>query len=208
MNQKNQLGLNKCFLDLDDPFELFGKWFDEAKKKEINDPNALALGTANKDGIPSVRMVLLKDFDKKGFVFFTNLNSQKSNEIKENPNATMCFHWKSLLRQIRIVGKLNQVNDKIADDYYNTRAYESRIGAWASKQSSVLKSRDDLLNSIDDYKKKFKDKDNVPRPIYWSGWNLKPTSIEFWLDGDNRIHERLKYMLDQNNIWIKSLLSP
>ena len=208
MNQKNKLGLNKCFLDLDDPFELFGKWFEEAKKKEINDPNALALGTANKDGIPSVRMVLLKDFDKKGFVFFTNLNSQKSNEIKENPNATMCFHWKSLLRQIRIVGKLNQVNDKIADDYYNTRAYESRIGAWASKQSSVLKSRDDLLNSIDDYKKKFKDKDNVPRPIYWSGWNLKPTSIEFWLDGDNRIHERLKYMLDQNNIWIKSLLSP
>ena len=208
MNQKNQLGLNKCFLDLDDPFELFGKWFDEAKKKEINDPNALALGTANKDGIPSVRMVLLKDFDKKGFVFFTNLNSQKSNEIKENPNATMCFHWKSLLRQIRIVGKLNQVNDKIADDYYNTRAYESRIGAWASKQSSVLKSRDDLLNSIDDYKKKFKDKDNVPRPTYWSGWNLKPTSIEFWLDGDNRIHERLKYMLDQNNIWVKSLLSP
>ena len=208
MNQKNQLGLNKCFLDLDDPFELFGKWFDEAKKKEINDPNALALGTANKDGIPSVRMVLLKSFDKKGFVFFTNLNSQKSNEIKENPNATMCFHWKSLLRQIRIVGKLNQVNDKIADDYYNTRAYESRIGAWASKQSSILKSRGDLLNSLDDYKKKFKDKDNVPRPNYWSGWNLEPTSIEFWLDGDNRIHERLKYTLDQNNIWIKSLLSP
>ena len=208
MNQKNKLGLNKCFLDLDDPFELFGKWFEEAKKKEINDPNALALGTANKDGVPSVRMVLLKGFDKKGFVFYTNLNSQKSKEIKENPNVSMCFHWKSLLRQIRIVGKLNQVNDKIADDYYNTRAYESRIGAWASKQSSVLKSRDDLLNSLDDYKKKFKDKDNVPRPNYWSGWNLEPSSIEFWLDGDNRIHERLKYTLDKNNSWIKSLLSP
>ena len=208
MNQKNQLGLNKCFLDLDDPFELFEKWFDDAKKKEINDPNALALGTANKDGIPSVRMVLLKGFNKKGFVFYTNLNSQKSNEIKENPNASMCFHWKSLLRQIRIVGKLNQVNDKIADDYYNTREYESRIGAWASKQSSILKSRDDLLISLEDYKKKFKDKDNVPRPKHWSGWNLEPLSIEFWLDGDNRIHERLKYSLDKNNVWIKSLLSP
>ena len=154
MNQKNQLGLNKCFLDLDDPFELFEKWFEDAKKKEINDPNALALGTANKDGVPSVRMVLLKGFNKKGFVFYTNLNSQKSNEIKENPNASMCFHWKSLLRQIRIVGKLNQVNDKIADDYYNSREYESRIGAWASKQSSILKSRDDLLISLEDYKKK------------------------------------------------------
>ena len=208
MNQKNQLGLNKCFLDLDDPFELFEKWFDDAKKKEINDPNALALGTANKDGIPSVRMVLLKGFNKKGFVFYTNLNSQKSNEIKENPNASMCFHWKSLLRQIRIVGKLNQVNDKIADDYYNSREYESRIGAWASKQSSILKSRDDLLISLEDYKKKFKDKDNVPRPKHWSGWNLEPLSIEFWLDGDNRIHERLKYSLDKNNVWIKTLLSP
>ena len=208
MNQKNQLGLNKCFLDLDDPFELFEKWFEEAKKKEINDPNALALGTANKDSVPSVRMVLLKGFDKKGFVFYTNLNSQKGKEIKENPNASMCFHWKSLLRQVRIVGKLNQVEDKIADDYYNTRAYESRIGAWASKQSSILKSRDDLLNSLEDYKKKFKDKYNVPRPNYWSGWNLKPKNIEFWLDGENRIHERLKYSLDEKNVWVKSLLSP
>ena len=208
MNQKNSLGLNKCFLDLNNPFELFEKWFDEAKKKEINDPNALALGTANKEGIPSVRMVLLKGFDKNGFVFYTNLNSQKGNELKNNPNATMCFHWKSLLRQIRIVGTLNQVDDKTADDYYKTRAYESRIGAWASKQSSVLKNRDELLNSLENFKKKYNDKDNVPRPIHWSGWNLKPSSIEFWLDGDNRIHERLKYTLDENNTWVKSLLSP
>ena len=208
MNQKNSLGLNKCFLDLDDPFELFEKWFDEAKKKEINDPNALALGTASKEGIPSVRMVLLKGFDKNGFVFYTNLNSQKGNELKENPNASMCFHWKSLLRQIRIVGTLKQVEDKVADDYYNTRAYESRIGAWASKQSSILKSRNELLNNLENYKKKYNDKDNVPRPNYWTGWNLKPSSIEFWLDGENRIHERLKYILDKNNNWGKSLLSP
>ena len=208
MNQKNSLGLNKCFLDLDDPFELFQKWYDEAKKKEINDPNALALGTASKTGVPSVRMVLLKGYDKNGFVFYTNLNSQKGNELKDNPNATMCFHWKSLLRQIRIVGTLKQVDDRIADDYYNTRAYESRIGAWASKQSSVLKNREELLNSLKDFKTKYSDKNNVPRPDYWSGWILKPISIEFWLDGDNRIHERLKYTLDKDNVWIKSLLSP
>ena len=208
MNQKNSLGLNKCFLDLDDPFKLFEKWFDEAKKKEINDPNALALGTANKNGIPSVRMVLLKDFDKNGFVFYTNLNSQKGNELKDNPNATMCFHWKSLLRQIRIVGTLKLVDNKTADEYYSTRAYESRIGAWASKQSSILESRKELLDSLENFKKKYNDKNNVPRPDHWSGWNLKPSSIEFWLDGDNRIHERLKYSLDENNNWVKNLLSP
>ena len=208
MNQKNSLGLDKCFLDLDDPFELFEKWFNEAKNKEINDPNALALGTANEKGVPSVRMVLLKDFNEKGFVFYTNLNSQKGNEIKENPNASMCFHWKSLLRQIRITGTLNKVEDKVADEYYNTRAYESRIGAWASKQSSILKNRAELLNAMKDFKKKYTDKNNVPRPAHWSGWNLKPLNIEFWLDGENRIHERLKYTLDENNIWTKSLLSP
>ena len=188
MNQKNSLGLNKCFLDLDNPFELFQRWFEEAKKKEINDPNALALGTANKEGIPSVRMVLLKGHSEKGFVFYTNLNSQKGNEIKENPNATMCFHWKSLLRQIRIVGTLKQVDDQTADEYYNSRAYDSRIGAWASKQSSILQNRDELLDALENYKKKYNDKDNVPRPSHWSGWNLTPSTIEFWLDGDNRIH--------------------
>ena len=153
-------------------------------------------------------MVLLKEFNQNGFVFYTNLNSQKGNEIKENPNASMCFHWKSLLRQIRIVGTLKQVDNKVADEYYNSRAYESRIGAWASKQSSILKNRDELLNSLEDFKKKYNNKDDVPRPSYWSGWNLKPSSIEFWLDGDNRIHERLKYSLDKNNNWVKNLLSP
>ena len=208
MNQKNSLGLDKSFLDLDDPFKLFEKWFEEAKNKEINDPNALALGTSSKEGIPSVRMVLLKSFNKDGFIFYTNLNSQKGNEIKENPNATMCFHWKSLLKQIRIVGTLKQVDDKVADEYYNSRAYESRIGAWASKQSSILKNRDELLNSLEDFKKKYSNKDDVPRPSYWSGWNLKPSSIEFWLDGDNRIHERLKYSLNETNNWVKNILSP
>ena len=153
-------------------------------------------------------MVLLKDFDKNGFVFYTNLNSQKGKEIKENPNATMCFHWKSLLRQIRIAGTLELVDDQKANEYYNSRAYESRIGAWASNQSSELKNRNELLDRIIEFKNKYNDKNNVPRPSHWSGWNLKPSSIEFWLDGDNRIHERLKYTINKENIWVKSLLSP
>ena len=208
MNQKNSLDIDLCFKDLDNPIDLFEYWFNEAKKTEINDPNALALSTVGKNGIPSVRMVLLKDFNAKGFVFYTNLNSRKSNEIKSNPNASMCFHWKSLLRQVRITGKLSNVSDTDADNYYNSRSYGSRIGAWASKQSTVLKSRDELLNSIEEFKKKYPNEKNIPRPKNWSGWNLYPVEIEFWLDGENRIHERLKYILDKNNNWGKSLLSP
>ena len=141
-------------------------------------------------------------------MFYTNLNSQKGNELKENPKAAMCFHWKSLLRQIRVSGIVAQVEDEVADQYYNSRGYESRIGAWASKQSKELSSRDELMNSIKQFKKKYNDENNVPRPGHWSGWNLSPTSIEFWLDGDNRIHERLKYTKDKSNNWIKSLLNP
>ena len=208
MNEKNSLGLDKCFLETDEPFELFDKWYEAAKKKEINDPNALALATSSKNNVPSVRMVLLKDFSKNGFVFYTNLNSQKGNEIKENPSVSMCFHWKSLLRQVRINGKVTPVQNTVADKYYNSRAYESRIGAWASNQSSVLNDRQELINSINKFKEKFNEKDNVPRPDHWSGWNLKPDSIEFWLDGDNRIHERLKFLLNSDGSWKKVLLSP
>ena len=208
MNQKNSLGLNSCFLDLNDPIELFRVWMEEAKKTEPNDPNALALATSDKDNSPSVRMVLLKDFSKDGFTFYTNLNSQKGNEIKSNPKAAMCFHWKSLLRQIRITGQIKKVSDKVADEYYNTRGYESRIGAWASKQSTILKDRDELLKSIEAFKQKYNDQSKVPRPDHWSGWNLIPSNIEFWLDGDNRIHERLRYSKDETGSWVKSLLSP
>ena len=208
MNQKNSLGLNNCFLDLDDPIKLFKVWMDEAKKSEPNDPNALSLATSNMNNMPSVRMVLLKEFNQNGFVFYTNLNSQKGNELKENPNAAMCFHWKSLLRQIRISGTVTQVNDEVADQYYNSRGYESRIGAWASKQSEELSGRDQLINSIKEYKNKYNDENKVPRPSHWSGWNLSPSSIEFWLDGESRIHERLKYNKDSSGQWRKSLLSP
>ena len=208
MNEKNSLGLDKCFKDLENPLELFGEWFNKAKKSEINDPNALALGTSTKDGVPTVRMVLLKDFNENGFVFYTNLNSKKSEDIKSNSFASMCFHWKSLLRQIRIVGKVNQVTKSEADNYYNSRSYGSRIGAWASKQSTILNNKDELYKSIEYFKKKYPDKDNVPRPDYWSGWNLYPTEIEFWLDGENRIHQRLKYKKNQLDGWDRFLLNP
>jgi|TARA_B100002052_G_scaffold202200_1_gene184554 pyridoxamine 5'-phosphate oxidase len=208
MNQKNKLGIDQCFGELDNPYMLFEEWFNEAKKSEINDPNALALATADKDGNPSVRMVLLKSFDEKGFVFYTNLKSKKSLDLNDNPKASMCFHWKSLLRQIRIVGKINIVSEKDADEYYNSRAYGSRIGAWASNQSSILANRNELHDSINKFKKKFPDEKNVPRPKYWSGWNLSPVEIEFWLDGENRIHERLKYVKVDKNNWKKILLSP
>tara|TARA_B100001769_G_scaffold189022_1_gene150097 strand:+ start:201 stop:827 length:627 start_codon:yes stop_codon:yes gene_type:complete len=208
MNQKNSLGIDHCFGELDNPFKLFEEWFNQAKKTEINDPNALALGTSDKEGNPSVRMVLLKDFSQKGFIFYTNLNSKKSEDIKVNPNASMCFHWKSLLRQVRVIGKINSVSSKDADEYYNSRAYGSRIGAWASKQSQILDNTDELTKSINIFKKRFPDENNVPRPNYWSGWNLSPKEIEFWLDGANRIHQRLKYIkLDEKN-WKKVLLSP
>ena len=208
MNQKNSLDIDLCFKDLDNPIDLFADWFNEAKKTEINDPNALALATVGKNGIPSVRMVLLKDFNEKGFIFYTNLNSRKSNEIKSNPNASMCFHWKSLLRQVRIIGELTNVSDADADNYYNSRSYGSRIGAWASNQSSILKSRDELLNLIEEFKKKYPNEKNIPRPKHWSGWNLNPIEIEFWLDGNDRIHERLRYIKKNNNKWEKNLLSP
>tara|TARA_Y100000741_G_scaffold317935_1_gene264926 strand:+ start:301 stop:927 length:627 start_codon:yes stop_codon:yes gene_type:complete len=208
MNQKNSLGIDSCFLDLEDPIQLFNEWMEKAKKTEPNDPNAVSLATSNKNNIPSVRMVLLKDFSKNGFVFYTNLNSQKGKELKQNPHAAMCFHWKSLLRQVRIVGKISSVANEVADEYYSSRAYESRIGAWASKQSEELETRDQLIKSIEDYKKKFNDEKKVPRPSNWSGWNLSPESIEFWLDGDNRIHERLKYTKKSSGQWTKSLLSP
>ena len=207
MNQKNSLGLDACFGENDNPLNLFKEWFEEAKKHEINDPNALSLATSDKKGTPSVRIVLLKDLDDDCFVFYTNLNSEKSKLLKENSAASICFHWKSISRQIRITGKVLLVQDETADKYFSSRPYDSKISAWASNQSSVLKNRDELINSIENYKKKYSDSNEVPRPNYWSGWKLKPDSIEFWLEGKNRIHDRLKYIKKENE-WKKILLSP
>ena len=207
-NGKNSLGIDSCFEEADNPIDLFKKWFSEAEKKEVNDPNAVAIASSDKHNQPNVRMVLLKGLSDKGFVFYTNFNSKKGAELKSNQKASMCFHWKSLRRQVRILGKVEEVTSKEADEYYATRSYGSRIGAWASKQSSILKNRDELYKSIKDYKKKYKDENNVPRPNYWSGWCLNPSSIEFWLDGEDRIHQRLKYIKKDNGNWEKFLLNP
>ena len=207
MNQKNSLGLNSCFVDSDDPLELFKIWMAEAEKKEIRDPTASSLATVNKEGQPNVRMVLLKGLSHKGFVFYTNLNSSKSHDLKENPKAAMCFHWKSFNRQIRILGSVTQVDVREADLYFNSRSYESKISAWASDQSKPMKQRSELLKKIEDLNEKYKDEKNVPRPPHWSGWCLKPSSIEFWLHKDNRIHERLRYNKIASD-WKKEILYP
>ena len=207
MNQKNSIGLSSCFMDLDDPYKLFNIWMSEAEKSEINDPNALSLATINNKNEPSVRMVLLKGLSLKGFVFYTNLNSPKSIDIKKNPSAAMCFHWKSLQRQVRISGVINQVSDEEADIYFNSRPYESRIGAWASDQSKVMNKREDFLKKIENFKNKYKNEKNLPRPEHWSGWCLNPSSFEFWLGDKYRIHERLKYN-KSSNTWKKEILYP
>ena len=207
MNEKNSLGLDECFLDLDNPLELFKKWIEKAKETEINDHDALSLATTTKSGKPSVRMVLLKEINEKGFIFYTNFESTKSLDLKENPQASMCFYWKSLLRQVTINGIVNKVTDQDSDRYFNSRSYGSQIGAWASNQSKVLKSREHLLKKVEEYKKKFPDPKNVPRPSHWSGWCLIPHSIEFWLRGENRIHERLKYDKSITG-WNKIMLNP
>ena len=206
-NGKNALGIDSCFEDIDNPTDLFKKWFAKAEETEINDPNAVAVATSNKQNQPNVRMVLLKGLSDKGFVFYTNFNSKKGNELKENQKASMCFHWKSIRRQVRVIGKVEEVTAKEADEYFKSRPYKNRIGAWASSQSKILDQRSTFIKKIKEFEKKYPDKNNVPRPPHWSGWRLKPEEIEFWLDGDGRIHERLNYRI-KNGKWDKELLYP
>ena len=194
-------------MDLDDPFKLFKIWMDEAKKKEDGDPTSLSLATVNSAGQPDVRMLLLKEVNSDGFVFYTNLSSSKSQDLKTNPKAAICFYWKSCNKQIRILGKVTQVNDRTADLYFNSRPYESRISAWASDQSKPMQERSELLKKVEDIKKKYKNEKNVPRPPHWSGWCLSPSSIEFWLHKDDRIHERLRYNKITSG-WKKEILYP
>ena len=206
-NDKNSLGLDICFEDLDKPIDLFKNWFKKAEETEINDPNAVALGTADQKSQPSVRMVLLKGLSDKGFVFYTNFNSKKGSDLKINQHASMCFHWKSLRRQVRVIGKVEQVTEKEADDYFNSRPYKNRVSAWASSQSEKLESRDVFFNRIKEFEKKYPDGNKVPRPPHWSGWRILPHAVEFWLDGEGRIHERLNYIND-NAKWKKEILYP
>ena len=189
-----------------DPFLLFEEWFEEAKLKEQNDPNAMNLSTISKDLKPSSRIVLLKSFDQDGFVFYTNLQSKKGISLLSNSNASLTFHWKSLLKQIRIEGRVHQVTNKEADDYFNSRPMESRIGAWASNQSSELSDRQELIDKISLYKKKFQ-QNSISRPPHWTGFRVEPNLIEFWKDMPFRLHDRIEYKKTDNK-WISRRLYP
>jgi len=173
---------------MEKPFQLFAEWFEAAKKSGIKEPTAMSLATANKNAAPSVRIVLLKAWDERGFVFYTNANSRKGKELSENPVAALNFYWMDMERQIRIEGAVEEVKGEEADKYYDSRQLEKRFGAWASKQSEVLKSRDDLITSMKELRQKYGDK--PPRPPYWHGFRIVPKHFEFWQQGDHRLHQR------------------
>ncbi|WP_434053147.1 MAG: pyridoxamine 5'-phosphate oxidase [Roseibium sp.] len=196
------------FADVKKPFDLFSEWLEDAKASEPNDPNALALATVDETGLPNVRMVLLKGFDERGFVFYTNFESAKGIELLTSGKAAMCFHWKSLRRQVRIRGEVNKVSDEEADTYYRSRPRGSRIGAWASKQSRPLESRFALEKEVARFTAKFGVSD-IPRPEHWSGMRLVPTSIEFWHDRPFRLHDRIVFSRSSpNQPWDKERLYP
>ncbi|MEM1378191.1 MAG: pyridoxamine 5'-phosphate oxidase [Pseudomonadota bacterium] len=196
------------FTSATEPFALFERWMEDAKAHEINDPNALSLATVDPDGLPNVRMVLLKGFDARGFVFYTNFESQKGNEILASMKAAMCFHWKSLQRQVRVRGTVSVVDDEEADAYYQSRARGSRIGAWASKQSRPLSSKFELEKEVAKFTAKHA-VGEIPRPPHWSGLRVTPTYLEFWQDGTFRLHDRIVFRReDEGAEWEKQRLYP
>jgi pyridoxamine 5'-phosphate oxidase len=194
------------FTEENEPFSLFGTWLKDAAASEPNDPNAVALATVDEHGLPNVRMVLLKDFDRDGFVFYTNYESQKGRELLGQKKAAMVFHWKSLRRQVRVRGEIETVSDAEADAYFDSRPRGSRIGAWASKQSRPLESRFALEKAVAEYTIKF-GIGHIPRPAHWSGFRLKPVSIEFWHDRPFRLHDRMEFIRDGEG-WEKVRMYP
>ena len=196
------------FVSAEEPFALFRDWFAEAERHEPNDPNAMALATVDGDGLPNVRMVLLKHVDELGFVFYTNLESAKGQELLAHPKAALCFHWKSLRRQVRARGDITPVSDADADEYYASRPRGSRIGAWASQQSRPLESRMALEKAVAYYTAKFA-LGTIPRPDYWSGFCLTPIEIEFWHDRPFRLHDRSVFRREHpGSDWTKTRLYP
>jgi pyridoxamine 5'-phosphate oxidase len=197
---------NGDFTAASDPFSLFDLWFEDARAKEITDPNAMALATTGPDLSPNVRMVLLKGIDSGGFTFFTNSESQKGGELAANPQAALVFHWKSLNRQVRARGRVEQVTAEEADTYFQSRPRDSRIAAWASSQSRELDSRATFDTAVSKFEKQFEGKD-VPRPAYWNGYRVVPTSIEFWHDRPFRKHDRVVFTRSGDG-WTKKRLYP
>jgi pyridoxamine 5'-phosphate oxidase len=191
----------------DDPFVQFGNWWKEAEKSELDEVNAMTLATASKNGVPSARIVLLKSVTEKGFVFFTNYNSAKGRELEENPNACLVFFWKELERQIRISGKVEKITAAESDAYFNSRPEGSRIGAWASPQSSIIASREIIENNITEYRQQFAD-GNITRPPHWGGYVVIPTVIEFWQGRHNRLHDRIQYTKLNEKGWKRERLAP
>ncbi|MEA3080514.1 MAG: pyridoxamine 5-phosphate oxidase [Sphingomonadales bacterium] len=189
-----------------DPFELFDLWFAEARASETNDPEAMSLATADPDGRPSVRIVLLKGHGPDGFVFYTNQRSRKGEELAANPNAALLFHWKSLRRQVRIEGKANPVSASEADSYFASRSRDSQLGAWASDQSQPLASRAEFEARYEATRQKFEGGD-VPRPPHWGGYRVTPDRIEFWTDRPHRLHER-RLFTRAGEGWTEGLLYP
>ena len=189
-----------------DPFLLFNQWFAEAQQSEINDPDAIALASVDADGMPSVRMVLLKEILPEGFVFYTNYTSRKSGELMLTGKAAFVVHWKSLRRQIRVTGSVEQVPDSQSDAYFQTRSRGSRIGAWASQQSKPLQNRGELAAAVRKIEETYPDE--VPRPTHWGGFLIRPAEIEFWADGDFRLHDRFKYTKDTVGNWASQRLYP
>ena len=183
-----------------DPISFFKKWFEEAKEKEIRDPNAMQIATVSSKGYPSVRTVLLKDIIDDNFVFYTNYESRKSQEIHETGKVAICFYWKALNRQVRIVGDIKKVSKEISDRYFKSRSLGSKIGAWASMQSRPLQSRQILLKKVDDLKQSFEQ--DVPRPEYWGGFKIIPKEFEFWQDGEFRLHDRfILKPINKSKLW-------
>ena len=189
-----------------DPFSLFDTWFTEARASEINDSNAMTIATADDNGQPSARMVLLKGHGPDGFVFYTNQQSRKAGDIAENPKAAILFHWKSLRRQIRIEGQISTVADDLADAYFASRSRDSQLGAWASDQSRPLEDRATFESRFAEMTQRF-DGGDVPRPPHWSGYRLTPTRFEFWQDRAHRLHERRTFVRDGDD-WTEGLLYP
>jgi pyridoxamine 5'-phosphate oxidase len=191
--------------DASDPIEVFLGWLAEAESTEINDPNAAALATATREGVPSVRMVLLKQVDARGFVFFTNAESQKGRELKENPVAAMCFHWKTQQRQVRLEGTVAELPGAEADAYFDSRSRGSQLGAAVSRQSQPLESRDTLVEMVKECEVEFPGE--IPRPDYWGGFVILPRRIEFWQQGADRLHDRMAFVRGANG-WVGTRLFP